>query len=232
VATATRSNGSRRSSEQLTINSALNAVTELETAGGNRRATIIHLDGLPWRATATTIVKDLGIAVGQRYPSALLDKRIREKEKRLAMDLALQMLSYRVRSRREITDRLAKRKLAPEAVEAALTRLEQAGYLNETAFVRSWIKERVELRGYGRQRIKNELLSKGIAADAIDQELGAFTEEQERAMALTVAKNRLSRYNGLDEVVKRRRLMQILMRRGFGAQIAQSVLKEALSEAI
>ncbi|MDP1809106.1 MAG: regulatory protein RecX [Actinomycetota bacterium] len=205
-------------------------ITELEALSYNRQATIIYLDQLPWRTTATRVVKALELAVGQRCQSGALGRQVLDKEKQFAMEMSLQLLSYRIRSRREIDEKLEKRKISAEAAEATLAKLEQAGYINDNAFAKTWINERIEIHGHGRQRIKSELLSKGINAEVIERELDrVYSAEKEKCVALELAEKRLARYAGLDEAVVRRRLMQVLMRRGFSAQTAQKVLKDLLA---
>ena len=223
-------NPSRKPSDQLLITSSTNEITELETISYNRQVTIVYLDQLPWRTTATRVVKALKLEVGERCQSAILSRRILEEEKRLAMDLALQLLSYRGRSRREVVEKLEKRRLSPEAVEATLIKLEQAGYLNDHLFAKTWVNERIEIRGYGRQRIKSELISKGIDATIINSEIErVYTPEKEKQAAMQLARQRLPRYAGLEKVVIRRRLIQAMMRRGFSAQIAQHAAREAMA---
>lgn len=218
---------SQKSSEQLLITPALVVITGLEQMANNRRVTIIHVDQLPWKTVATRVVKDLELAVGQGHQSTSLSRRIFECERRLAISLAIQLLSYRIRSRREIADKLCARKISPDAIEQAIARLEAADYLDDAAFTHAWIKERINVHGFGRQRIKNELLAKGVDREMIESELApAYTVEDEIAQASKLALSRLTRYKGLDVATKRRRLTQVLMRRGFSAQVASSVLSE------
>lgn len=226
MATATVRNWSPKRSDQLVIPSTTHTITELEVLSYNRQATIIYLDQLPWRTTATRVVKALELTVGHSSQSGALARQVLDKEKQCAMEISLQLLSYRIRSRREISEKLEKRRISTEAVEATLAKLEQAGYINDNAFAGTWVNERIEIHGYGRQRIKSELLSKGIDAEVIEEELDrAYSAEKEEHAALVLARKRLPRYAGLDEAVVRRRLMQVLLRRGFSAQMAQKALK-------
>jgi len=218
---------SQKSFEQLLITPALALITSLEQVTNNRRVTIIYVDQLPWKTVATRIVKDLGLAAGQEHQSTSLSRRIFECERRLSISLSIQLLSYRIRSRREISDMLVARKISPDAIDQAIAHLEAADYLNDMVFTRIWIKERIDVHGFGRQRIKNELLAKGVDRGMIESELTpAYTVENEIAQASKLALSRITRYKDLDAATKRRRLTQVLMRRGFSSQIASSVLSE------
>ena len=229
MALAIKRNGHPRLSEQLSIDSAYSVITDLETKAFNIQATKIYVDQLPWRTTATKIVKDLGLAIGQGYQSQQLSRLLSEKEERLAMNSALAMLTYRSRSCEEIARKLGKRGISSEVVTTVIKNLESAGYLNDKVFAKTWIEERVQVRGLGRHRIKKELLSKGVDPKTVDRELeNIYGLQEEEELALSLAKTRLSKYVGLDNIVKMRRLGQVLLRRGFSPAITQKVLREII----
>ncbi len=227
---AIKKNGRRKSSEQLSIASEYKIITDLETTAFNSRVTKIYMDQLPWRTTSTRIVKEFKLGVGQGHQHNQLSKLILEKEKGLAMSSALVLIGYRVRSRQEIAEKLKCLGISLEIIETSLNNLEKAGYLDDKAFVKIWIKERAEVSSFGRHRIKNELLSKGIDSETIDRELSSlYAENEEEETALSVAKKMIPRYKSLDGKVVNRRLSQALMRRGFGPDIARKVLREILN---
>ena len=227
---ATKKNGRRKSSEQLSIASEYKIITDLEMTAFNNRVTKIYMDQLPWRTTSTQIVKEFNLVIGQGHQHKHLSKLILEKEKGLAMSSALQLIGYRIRSRQEIAEKLKLRGISLEIIETSLNNLEKAGYLDDSSFVKIWIKERAEVSGFGRHRIKNELLSKGIDNGTIDRELSRlYAENDEEETALSVAQKMIPRYKSLDDKVITRRLSQALMRRGFGPDIARKVLRELLN---
>ena len=65
-------------------------------------------------------------------------------ESERAYQSGLRLLSYRSRSRLEMRQRLGKR-FSTEAVEEAVSRLEEMGYLDDASFAKSW-KEGREAR--------------------------------------------------------------------------------------
>jgi regulatory protein len=230
VTSATKPRKQQKPSEkQLSLSSSTLGITALEPVSRNQRQVAIYLAELPWGTTAKEIIRELKLAVGQKHQPGQLGRRIEEAEQRLAMGLALRLLSYRGRSRREVVEKLSWRGVSAESVDRVVRKLEQAGYLNDEAFVKAWVRERTQVRGFGRYRIKNELLAKGIDPVEINTELGeAYTEDQEKAVALALAQARLSRYAGLDPMVARRRLAQVLLRRGFNSVMAQNIVAELL----
>lgn len=214
---------------QLVLASATSTITALELEPPKRQATRVYFDNVPWCLAPTAVIKNLDLRVDQDYQPNILRDRMMEVEKQLGMEVALRLLGYRSRSRQEVIDRLVRKKFSREASEWIVNKLCDAGYLNESAFIRAWIRERMELKGYGRQRIRSELISKGVEVNTINDELDTlYPTEREGKTAHDIIQSRLERYAGLEEKVTRRRLTQFLLRRGFSVSTAQKVIRELL----
>lgn len=83
-----------------------------------------------------------------------------QKQARLA---ALNLLARREQSRLELRQKLTQRGFAYQDVESCLARLEEQGLQSDQRFANSYIQQRFQ-RGYGPNRIKQELMQKGIAS--------------------------------------------------------------------
>lgn len=146
------------------------------------------------------------------------------------MEMAWRMFGYRPRSREEVRDRLLRKRFTENTADWVIEKLEGSGHLNDRIFVRLWIRDRVEIKKFGRHRIRGELLSKGIDGETINVELDSiYPPNKEVRTASDLAGMRLQRYIGLDERVIRRRLCQYLLRRGYSAGTAQTVVRELMA---
>ncbi|NPV52908.1 MAG: regulatory protein RecX [Firmicutes bacterium] len=144
-----------------------------------------------------------------------------------AMEYALRLLEFRARTRKELEERLERKGFAREEVLDVLSRLELLGYVNDDRFAREWARARVDTRGFGRLRIRRELLSKGIARDVVDAGLeGVFSGVSEEELARGLVEKQVSRYRNLDLTTIRRRLWGFLSRRGFKPDVIESVLRK------
>jgi regulatory protein len=134
---------------------------------------------------------------------------------RSAYNAALNLLAMRDHSRAELAERLARREFTPEAIEAALVRLEQAHLIDDAAYAAAFAASRAA-RGVAATVIRRDLAAKGIdgalAARAAAQASPADTEA-ERCRELAAAW--LSRRTGLPAQVAARRLGGYLARRGY-----------------
>ena len=140
---------------------------------------------------------------------------------------ALGLLAVRPRSRRELERRLLGARFEPEEVEDVLVRLERVGLVDDEAFARQYAEQRFGWRKEGSRAVAQGLRAAGIApslAEAVSQE--APEEEEERAADL--ARSRASRLAGVAPEKAFARLSSLLMRRGYGPEIARSAARKAL----
>lgn len=150
-----------------------------------------------------------------------------------ALEHALRLLDFRVRSRVELERRLLQSGHTPDAVEPALARCSELGYLDDQMFALSFTRDRLRLRPRGRRLLMAELRRKGVAQDvaasAIEE---AFAEADlgEAEFAHQLAHKRLGSIAGLAQPVARRRLTAYLARRGFPPAIIREAVHRALAD--
>ncbi|HEX5937321.1 MAG TPA: regulatory protein RecX [Actinomycetota bacterium] len=140
---------------------------------------------------------------------------------------ALGLLAVRPRSRRELERRLLQARFDPAEVSDVLGRLERVGLIDDEAFARQYAEHRFGSRKEGSRAVANGLRAAGIAAGlavAVSEE--APDDEEERALEL--ARTRAARLAGVDPAKAFARLSSLLMRRGYGPEIARSAARKAL----
>ncbi len=230
VAVRKPSNQQKHDEEQLDLAAAEHTISALVPVTAKGEAVQIYFDGVPWRITPRAVIKEMGLQVGASYQTELLRESVCETERRFAMDMAFRMISYRARSRQELQERLTRKRFSAESIEWVLEKLLNSGYLNDTTFIRMWIRDRMELKGYGRYRIRSELLAKGVDTETVNRELDSiYPAADEKATATELLTARISHYSGLEESVQRRRLRQFLLRRGYSGTTAQKAVSDLMS---
>ncbi len=153
-----------------------------------------------------------------------------EAERR-AVDAALNFLSYRQRTGREVRRKLADRGFSEQTIEAAMRRLHAVGLVDDVAFAGAYVRDRIAHRPMGMRRMVRELYMKGISRElALPTIEDVFRDENtdERALAERVVekKRRTLAGRGGDEGVLRRRLRDHLIRRGFDVRIVRDVVHD------
>jgi len=138
------------------------------------------------------------------------------------LQLALAALQRRERSRAELRDWLARRGVGEEEAGAALSRLEELGELDDARFARRYAEDKRELSGWGPERIREALLSRGVALEDVEAALDADSQDEQ----LDRAAELLERKGGdLDSDVARGRALGFLTRRGYDYEIAYEAVR-------
>jgi regulatory protein len=133
---------------------------------------------------------------------------------------ALEYLSYRPRSRAEVTTYLQKHGMSEGQAETVTGRLQRAGLLDDEAFARYWVENRERFRPRGLRALRYELRSKGISQEIIDQVLASVDAS---ASAHRAASNKARQLSHLDQQSFHRKLVGYLARRGFDYEVAREV---------
>jgi regulatory protein len=153
------------------------------------------------------------------------------EEERKAKEYALSLLSYRQRSYKELADRLRAKGHKDAAINTALSSLKELNLINDEAFARSLAERRISRNPVGKKLLSQELQQKGIAAEIIVRVCeDVFAERSEESLALTLANNKLRSSQNLDPKTRTRRLYSYLIRRGFPADVIQTVMEKVSNE--
>jgi regulatory protein len=197
---------------------------EVQKRRSNRRS--IFLDGDFFCGVDEEVIARLGLRKGVEVDEEEIARIILTEEKLKAKRYALNLLSYRMRSRHELASRLRQKGFDKDTVDELADDLEDVGLIDDLEFAKSWIRTRMELNPRSFYAIGRELQKKGvkkeIARQAEDELRGEFDEKE---IALSLGKKRLASLKGLEARVLKRRLLGYLSRRGFSYEISKWVIE-------
>lgn len=123
---------------------------------------------------------------------------------------AVDLISRRLRSEREIRDYARRKQWSRDNTERVIARLYDRGYLNDLAFAQAFVRSRQSAQKYSRRRIERDLVNKGISHRIIQQVLDeeAGMADDNDTLTNLVAK----KYHRYDDINK---LKAYLARAGF-----------------
>ncbi|WP_077304291.1 recombination regulator RecX [Terribacillus halophilus] len=172
-----------------------------------------------------------GIAKGKEMSEEALQSLIEKDAAHKCFTLALQYLSYRMRSKKEIKTYLLKKEQHPDHVEEALRRLEEQGYTDDAAFAGAFVRTKVNTTSKGPLVIRKELQEKGIAGKIADEAMTFYSFEKELEKAVKLANTKLQSKSKKSQQEKRQLAQQQLLSKGFTSSAAKEAVSLALSEA-
>ena len=164
-----------------------------------------------------------GLFKGCDADADALNDLLRQNRVEEAKRHALNMLSARSYTARQLTERLS-RKSGQEAAEAAAGRMEELGLLDDADYARRFARELFENRRFAPRRIRLELTRRGLSSEFCEDAIAGLELDTlpQHAAGLIEA-----RFGTLDTPADLRRAAALLERYGYPASIARGVLQNA-----
>jgi regulatory protein len=135
---------------------------------------------------------------------------------------ALEALGQKERTRAELESWLGERGFDPDEIAGAIERLLAAGALDDARFAHRYAADKRELRGWGPERIREALASRGIASELVE----AVLDDDDRGDQVERAIQQLERRGGgLDSDRERARALAYLTRRGYDHDVAYEAVR-------
>jgi len=145
-----------------------------------------------------------------------------------AKTISLRLLAKRMRTEKEIIDKLKQKKFEDSIIEHNINELKRMNLINDQEFVEKYINNAITLnKNYGRYTILNKLLKLGVPKDLANEKISKFfTDDDEFQTALNAAKKKMINLKRFDESKKTQRLISFLSSRGYNWDIIKKVLSE------
>ncbi|WP_261574847.1 recombination regulator RecX [Frankia gtarii] len=147
----------------------------------------------------------------------------------VAREICLRQLATRARSRTELATTLRRRGVADDVAAAVLDRLAAVGLVDDAAFAAAFVSSARSQRGLGRQAIAAELRRRGVQPAMVEAATAVVAAQDEEATARDLVRRRLRSMDRLPEQARTRRLLAMLMRRGYPPELAIRVVREQAS---
>ena len=221
-------------------------ITRIQSLRSRGLKVLIHTDcGEPFEVTLEALERNR-LGVGDPLPEARRHLLLNDDADVRVREAALNLLSYRMRTRSELKRRLRQKDFRPARIDLCLDQLEAKGFLNDEAAAAAFIRDRLRHRPRGKARLSSELRSKGLDADAVNRVINDVFENEgtdDLLLARQVAEGWLRRQN--QDTVKtladtahsqsrekvRRRLYGHLTRRGFRGDALRTAIEETIEAA-
>lgn len=162
---------------------------------------------------------DAGPTLSDGKPSDGTKRSRRTRPPASTTQRALALLVRREHSARELTRKLVARGLDPDEVRSSVDRLADAGWQDDARFAESLVRSRAA-SGYGPIHVRAELGTHGLDSDAVEAAMAGFDGDWVE-QARDLARRRCGPPR--DELSWRRKVADLLARRGFPGDIIRTV---------
>jgi regulatory protein len=151
----------------------------------------------------------------------------------VARRILLDQLTGRARTRKELGDKLAAKRVPEEIATRLLDRFTDVGLIDDSAFARTWVDQRhsPDGKGLARRALAQELRRKGVDDETAREALDEIDPASEEESARTLVRRKLRSLSRCDDTTATRRLVGMLARKGYSSGLAFSVVREELAAA-
>lgn len=139
-------------------------------------------------------------------------------------EYAFFLLKFRLRSEKEIYDRLKKKKFPEVEIKKVVAFLKEKKFIDDSAFVRAWVNSRLR-QSIGLKKIRQELRQKGISSESIDSKIEEVRRDySESEIVSNLAADKLRKLKDIEPLKAKSRVYGYLIRRGFSSDIVIDTL--------
>lgn len=157
------------------------------------------------------------------------EEMLRAQELEAAKQMALKYVSVRMRTKLEVAEYLQKKGCNQSQIQEVTAFLIEYHYLDDAAYCRAWIHDKIAFHPCGRKKMEAELSKKirdrQLIAICLEE---LFSEEAELELALSAAKQKLRSAAGRKSI-SREKLARFLYTRGYGGNIISQVCKTVMN---
>jgi regulatory protein len=147
-------------------------------------------------------------------------------------EYAVGALARRMRTERDLRRLMKLRaeegEAGARAIDAVVVRLKKLNYLSDTRFAEDYTRVRKEHEKFGRRRVQQDLMQKGVGKELVASTLEtAYEDVDEVALARQyIARKRIKQPSGANAQKETVRTMNRLLRAGFSSRAIYKVLRE------
>lgn len=203
-------------------------ITDITPQKQNERENIYIDDKFAFGISAELRYK-YDLYIGKEITDDFINDVLKAEEQNKVLNHAFNILSYGQKSKKDVYTKLMRKGYEEEFILKAIEYCEDRNYINDKLYAENFIKDKTNINKYGSNRIRYDLISKGVSKDIIDEVLDLdHDEEYERAIEL--AHKKMKSYKNDDKAAIYRKLGGFLQRRGYTYDVVSKVLREALGE--
>lgn len=142
-----------------------------------------------------------------------------------------QYCAFQERSLQEVTTKLKAWEVPEELHETLIQLLIEEGYLDQARFANTYTRGKINLKKWGKAKVRLHLKHKGVDEEAIQQSLGQIDMEQylENANKLVLQKLKTIKDRSNPLVVKQK-IYRFLLSKGFEMEVIQKAVDKVLKE--
>ncbi len=147
----------------------------------------------------------------------------------VAKAVCLRLLTGSSKPRAGLATALKLRGIPDDVADRVLDRFTEVGLIDDQAYAEAFVAVKHRERALGPTALRTELRRKGVDDEIVAAAVGSVDPDMERDRAEALIARRVDAAMAHGEPAARRRLIGLLARRGYSAELAHQVVDQALT---
>ncbi|MGO4889821.1 recombination regulator RecX [Anaerobacillus sp. MEB173] len=200
-------------------------VTRITTQKRNQERFNVYIDRGNGEEYGFSVDQDVLISCqlkkGSNVDEAQLKVILYQDEIKKGFNAALNYLSYRMRTVKEIHSYLHKKEYSEAAINEVIKKLYEYKYVDDLEFAKAFVRTRKNTTVKGPEKIKQELKEKGVNQTHLEASLEqySFEEQVQAAVTFLEKKTKMSRNQSINSL--KQKLTRTLYGKGFSLEVIE-----------
>lgn len=206
----------------------MSIITKIEAQKRSKDRVNIYVDEEYFMAVYAELVYTHSLKKGMEIDKESLESLLHDEMYMKAKNKALSVLSKSDQSEKKLRDKLLN-DYDENIVEEVIEFLKGYKLIDDNLLAEKIVHDNMNLSKFGKNKIKQNLYNKGIAASDIQDAISQIDPDEEYENAKYLAEKRLKRLKGEDKNKINQKIYQHLAYKGFNYDIIKRVLRELLN---
>ncbi|ATD55304.1 recombination regulator RecX [Clostridium chauvoei] len=207
----------------------MNVITKIEVQKKNKDRVNIYInEDYAFSLSAELVYKE-GLKVKQSIDIDKIKKVALEDDYMKCKNSALRIVEKNYKTKKEIIDKLTLKGYDENTINRTIEFLKEYNFINDENYARMYVNDKI--KNHGANKIKYDLIRKGISEDLIKNQISNIDENAEREVAYSLA---LKKYNLLikreqDNYKLSQKLYRFLLSKGYSYDVTSEIVKKVTS---
>ena len=143
-------------------------------------------------------------------------------------DYALYLIEFKDRTEKELRDKFKEKGYDENDTEDEIEFLKNYGYIDDKRYAEHFTHDAINIKKWGKMRIRTELLRKGVDRETVDNTIEDAIFEVEDDLVLTQMQTRFKN-SDFSNIKERTRIFNFFMRRGFSPDEIKGAMNKMCS---
>ncbi|MBT8270884.1 MAG: RecX family transcriptional regulator [Flavobacteriaceae bacterium] len=145
-----------------------------------------------------------------------------------ALQILKRYCAYQERCHQEVISKLKSLNMIPKAIDHIIVKLIEEDFLNESRFAKTFVRGKFRIKYWGRNRLRAELQKKGLSKFTINDAIKEIDEGEYMEVFNALAEKRLKAIKGSKKMVKKKKLADYLLYRGWESPLVYEKVRELI----